>query len=242
MTYAPLLLGLYIFTHALVCHILCWRLVRPRRDLLTLFILFAIVPVANGAVVFVFMILFYKILSFALICLFTIILLLFLRPAKDLLLFFGLYGLLCMPTIFVYPSIFYFTQNDSLIGSYGFWGELFAALICYSALSAAYIMTYPALQARCPSLRIVLLIDKAAKADKSGDGGLGLPELESGFDAADLVTDRLDELIASGLVSGCDGAEAGSASGAYRATWRGNLLLKPFMLFRRLLGLAPGTG
>ncbi len=172
MAYVALLLGLFTFVLALLLHILFWQFLRPARDLLLLFFLFAIAPVV------------------------TVI-------------------------VQLYLSISY---TDSLACT-----DIVAVMLCYCALSAAYIMTYPALSARCPSLRIVLLIEKG------GEDGLSFSLLESGFDTADLVTDRLNELLSSGLVSG-------SRNAGYRVTWRGKMLLKPFMLFRRFLGLAPGAG
>ncbi len=181
MSYVPLVYGTLFFIFALSLHVLLWRLLRPVKDVLSLFILFAIVPLFSIALLYLPHSPFFN-----------------LRP----------YGII----------------------------ELTGALLCYCALYCAYIMTYPALQARCPSLRMVLLIKRA------GGAGIKLEEVRAGFDTADLVTNRLDDLISSGLVIKDKGVAGGASAIAYRVTPRGSLLLRPFMLFRRFLGLAPGEG
>jgi hypothetical protein len=185
MTFAPLLAGLGSFIVALFIHSLVWRIRRPQRDVLALFLLFGL-----------------------------------LAPLSVLLLF----SLLS-------------SSGFSTVGAACGVVDAFGALLLYCTLSASYIMTYPALQARCPSLRMVLHIEKA------GSRGLSLSEVAALFSTADLVTDRLDDLLASGLVSREDGHGNGQSNeGPLRVTRRGALLLRPFMLFRRFLGLAPGAG
>lgn len=185
MTFAPLLAGFGSFIVALFIHSLVWRRRRPQRDVLALFMLFAL-----------------------------------LAPLSVLLLF----SLLSSPV---------FSEAAAACAVV----DASGALLLYCTLSASYIMTYPALQARCPSLRMVLHIEKA------GSRGLSLDEVAALFSTADLVTDRLDDLLASGLVSREDKRGSGqNKEGPLRVTLRGSFLLRPFMLFRRLLGLGPGAG
>ncbi len=96
------------------------------------------------------------------------------------------------------------------------------------ALAAAYIISYPAIQARCPTLQMVL------KIDGSMPGGLGFEEIAASFDRRDILEDRIEELARSGLIR-----ESGKG---YAITRRGLVLLKPFLILRSLLGLPAGSG
>ncbi|MBE9529414.1 MAG: hypothetical protein IME99_09270 [Proteobacteria bacterium] len=188
MTFAPLLAGLGSFFVALFIHSLVWRIRRPKRDVLTLFILFCLLAAL------------------------PVVLLLF-----------------CP-----YTPLFSGVERESSAAI-----EVCAALLSYGSLAASYIMTYPALQARCPSLRMVLHIERA------GGRGMSLAEVSALFDSADLITDRLEDLLTSGLVVSDAGPVYGNGQkneGPFKVTRRGALVLKPFMLFRTFLGLAPGAG
>jgi hypothetical protein len=160
------------------------------------------------------------------------------RPQRDVFALFMLFGLLApLPVLLLFSLLS--TPGGSEFAAACAFVDASGALLLYCALSASYILTYPALQARCPSLRMVLHIERA------GSRGLSMAEVAALFSSADLVTDRLDDLLASGLVSRKDGPGRGSGRNnevPLRVTLRGALLLRPFMFFRRLLGLGPGTG
>ena len=103
-----------------------------------------------------------------------------------------------------------------------------AAFFLHLSLAAAYIMTYPALQASSPSLVIVLKVDSAMPE------GLTAAELGASFDAQGLVGERIEDLKGSGFIE-----VRGSRCAI---TPRGRLLLRPFVILRRLLGLEAGLG
>jgi hypothetical protein len=103
-----------------------------------------------------------------------------------------------------------------------------AVFLLYFALVAAYIISYPAIQARCPTLQMVLRIDG------SMPGGLGFEDLAASFDRRDILEDRIEDLARSGLIR-----ESGKG---YAITRRGLVLLKPFLILRSLLGLPAGSG
>ncbi|HYB70868.1 MAG TPA: hypothetical protein VEH80_09365 [Candidatus Bathyarchaeia archaeon] len=74
------------------------------------------------------------------------------------------------------------------------WVDVLAVLLLHSALSAAYVQTYPAAQARSPSLEIAYAVGR------SMPGGLSREELLASLTAGALVHDRLNDLVANGLV------------------------------------------
>lgn len=111
----------------------------------------------------------------------------------------------------------------------GLWSvDLAAVLLLYFALVAAYILSYPAMQARCPTLRMVLRIEGAMPR------GLAFEELAASFDRRDILEDRIEDLARSGFIR-----ESGKG---YAITRRGLVLLKPFLILRSLLGLPAGSG
>ena len=96
------------------------------------------------------------------------------------------------------------------------------------ALSFAYIMTYPAIQARCPTLSMLLVIGREMPE------GAKLEQLASTFDVEDFLDPRIRDLFDSELIEESDGA--------YRTTRKGQNMLKPFLILRALLGLPTGKG
>lgn len=100
--------------------------------------------------------------------------------------------------------------------------------IWHLALSAAYIMSYPAIQAESPSLRILLAI-----AD-SRPGGLDARELEGLFPPDVLIKERFADLIAENLIQP-DGNQ-------YVPTRKGRALTTLFTGYRWLLDLPRGEG
>lgn len=135
---------------------------------------------------------------------------------------------LAIPVLGVGPAVL--TNCFGTSGCLGFmdWVDWSSAVFLHLAISTAYIMTYPALQASSPSLVIVLRI-KAAMPE-----GLTAGELGGLFDAKGLVVERMDDLKNSGLI-----VVTGSKCAI---TARGRMLLAPFVLLRMLLGLKAGLG
>jgi len=106
--------------------------------------------------------------------------------------------------------------------------EWFSILFLYFSFVGAYILSYPAIQASCPSLLMLLIIGGSTSR------GITYVELKSGFDSSALVETRLQDLIDSGF--------AVESNDYYTITKLGKLVLRPFMLLRKLLGLPMGRG
>lgn len=102
------------------------------------------------------------------------------------------------------------------------------ALLLHLSLGAAYIMSYPAVEALSPSLAITLMLKGA------GRGGLGREDLLAAFDNEVVLGPRLADLERAGLIT--------SADGSISITRRGRALVMPFIALRRILGLGEGAG
>ena len=106
--------------------------------------------------------------------------------------------------------------------------EWAAAILMHYSFSSAYILTYPAIQAGCPSLRLILII------------GSGMPDgimrgnLEREFGLEELLTPRIDDLLGSNFVK--------ERKGVLMLTASGRILAGFFALYRKALGLLPGKG
>ena len=96
------------------------------------------------------------------------------------------------------------------------------------ALSSAYVLTYPAIQAGSPSL-VILLILGASEGKKAS-----YEFLSEFFNEEKLFLPRLKDLVESGLVY--------KDAGVLRATTRGRVMIVPFMALRKILGLSAGRG
>jgi len=102
------------------------------------------------------------------------------------------------------------------------------SFIWLAALSSAYIMTYPPIQAGCPSLKIVL------KIHQNRPGGLSLKEINDLFPRQAMFSDRFDDLVEDGLVSW--------EYDTWGITGTGRLVARFFLAYRRLLKLPLGEG
>jgi len=96
------------------------------------------------------------------------------------------------------------------------------------SLSLIYIMTYPPIQAGCPSLKIILALAKAKPE------GLSVREVYQLFPEDTMLSERFEDLINEGLVSWRYDSWGISAAGRGLATF--------FRLFRRILGMPLGEG
>lgn len=105
--------------------------------------------------------------------------------------------------------------------------NIFAVLLLHLSLSCAYIQIYPASQADSPSLRILILVNRAPQ-------GLTEQEIRNSFNEEDLLEARLEDLIMTGLIAR-KGTELSLTS-------KGKGIIVPFIMIRRILGLKLGEG
>ena len=99
-------------------------------------------------------------------------------------------------------------------------------IVLYCCLAAAYIVSYPAMEADSPSLGIVRNIAKA------GRSGLEKSELYRAMTDEILVVARVEDLLNDGLIR--------MDSGKYILTSKGRFLAGVFIWFRRLLNAPKG--
>lgn len=92
------------------------------------------------------------------------------------------------------------------------------------ALSAAYVMTFPAIQAQSPTLLLIQEI-------KRRGGRVGEDDLGAIFNERLLLEERKKDLSRDGLVN------ADGSMGRF-----GKALAVVFLLYRRMLGISGGTG
>jgi hypothetical protein len=94
------------------------------------------------------------------------------------------------------------------------------------AVSASYVMSFPAIQAHSPTVDIVQCLRR------QGEAGLSADELYARLDERSLVSDRIDDVVHDGLATAVDGL--------LRPTARGRLLATIFTAWKALLGEAKG--
>jgi len=110
-----------------------------------------------------------------------------------------------------------------LPGDAGAWAQTIAFGL---AISAAYVLTYPAIEVESPIMVIIDLIQR------SGPGGLERSELYRRLDDDFLVTPRINDLVNEGLaVDGDNGC---------RLTEKGKSLGRIFIVWRKILGAGIG--
>ena len=115
------------------------------------------------------------------------------------------------------PSIIPFTLAE--------WSAIY---LLHFALSFAYILSYPAIEAVSPSLAISLMIGD------SNPQGMLHEDLVHVFGDEIVLEPRIRDLVEAGLIVETDGY--------FTVTSRGITLVKCFILLRRLLGLPIGKG
>ncbi len=103
-----------------------------------------------------------------------------------------------------------------------------SVVLLHTSLAGAYIMGYPAIQASTPTLAMLLVI-----GGKMPEGAT-YEELRSSINVDGLMDPRLRDLEVSGF--------AVESDGVYSLTARGRAFLRPFLIYRRLLGLPTGKG
>jgi hypothetical protein len=91
------------------------------------------------------------------------------------------------------------------------WPTLVVATALALELAACYVISYPAMQAHSPSLEI------ARHLAAAGPGGISRADLYSRLDEAQLVKERIEDLLRDGLATERDGRLTCSARGALLA-------------------------
>ncbi len=107
--------------------------------------------------------------------------------------------------------------------------DVCSVLLLHAALSCAYMQTYPAAQALSPSLQIVLIV-------ASSRSGVAVEELNRRLAGRVILGERIDDLLAAGLLA------PGRSAGTLAITRRGAMIVPPFLLLRKILGLELGRG
>ncbi len=171
-----ILYPLFIFIFMLIIHIIIWRIFKPKKLIVFLFLIFIAIPL--------------------------VIFLIYLIP-------FNLLNI----------------QSNLTIQFQDF---LFIALL-YFSLAGAYIQTYPAVQAKSPSLQLVSLIGK----EKSG---VSITDLKKFFNTQKIIIERIRDLEEEGFIT------IKKEDTMIKLTKRGKILASIFILYRKLLGLATGEG
>lgn len=106
--------------------------------------------------------------------------------------------------------------------------ELAGVYLLHFSISAAYIMSYPAVEAVSPSLMLTLIIGC------SNETGVTKEELVSTFDGKFLLEPRIKDLVDADMVT--------EVKGLLSLTRRGKRFVMPFIVLRRMLGLPIGGG
>ncbi len=126
-------------------------------------------------------------------------------------------GYIVMEYLEFLPSIIPFTLAE--------WSAIY---LLQFALSFAYILSYPAIEAVSPSLAISLMVGD------SNPQGMLHEDLLHVFDEEIVLKPRIQDLIEAELII--------ETNGYFTVTSRGITFVKCFILLRRLLGLPIGKG
>lgn len=133
--------------------------------------------------------------------------------------------LLPVPALAVFLIVFYVhpQSSDGLLIS-----DWLGVLLMHFSFASAYILSYPAIQAKCPSLTMLLLIKDSERE------GSTMEDFSRVFSDESIRDSRLDDLVNDSMVATRDNE--------YYITAKGTALLWPLMILRRLLGLPSGEG
>ena len=116
----------------------------------------------------------------------------------------------------------------------------FLILLLNLLLSAAYIMSYPPIQAGCPSLKIILAVN-ASRAE-----GMTADAIHRIFSEDILVSERLEDLVNDGLIFVKRDTTGDDLLSLKNETivisWQGYIIAHMFALYRRILNLPFGKG
>ncbi len=118
--------------------------------------------------------------------------------------------------------------------------DTFLILLLNLLLSAAYIMSYPPIQAGCPSLKIILAVNA------SGKGGMTAEAIHRIFSKDILISERIEDLVNDGLIFVKRGAPKNDLvslkNGTLVISRQGRLIARMFAIYRKILNLPFGKG
>lgn len=97
----------------------------------------------------------------------------------------------------------------------------------FAVLTAAYIVSYPAVEVDSPSFVIITRIANA------GSEGLAEQTLDQDLTDDVLVKPRLEDLVTEKMI-------LPDTNGRYRLTLKGRWFIRPFFLYRKLIGAGKG--
>lgn len=136
--------------------------------------------------------------------------------------------LLLLAVIFVIlPLIIYFLLLGLHVNYFNLVNTLLI-LILHIGLSGVYVMTYPTMQADCPTLKIIL------EVSKSMPQGLTQEDIENIFTDDKLFNDRVEDLLSEEFIF--------LKNNKIYLTRKGSILSGFFLGYRNLLGLPVGEG
>jgi hypothetical protein len=138
------------------------------------------------------------------------------RPKRDVVALFVNFILIPAPLVLSIPFL---PQSWSVLDLH----QACAVYLLHFALSGVYISSYPVVQANSPSLGILYLFRN------SGPAGLTRDEIFNGFDKHSIVTARVQDLVDSSLIK--------KSGNGFVLAFRGRLVIKLYILYRKSLGL-----
>lgn len=106
--------------------------------------------------------------------------------------------------------------------------NLLSIILLHTALSCAYIMSYPAVQAKCPSLNVMLIVSRAMPH------GVTKEEIKQQLGDDALLDISIQKMTEEGFTKEIDNMII--------PTRFGNIIASFFIVFRSLLGIEHGKG
>ena len=144
-------------------------------------------------------------------------------PNNDILVLFLILLSISIFTVVVFIQV----RIDNVLKNLGE-SDMCAVILLYFALSFAYIMSYPAIQAISPSLEIMMIIgEKKNKINKKED-------IIKIYNENVIFEDRIFDLKKNDLIKN-DG-------GYYKLTLAAKIIINIFILYRKIIGLSFGKG
>jgi hypothetical protein len=146
------------------------------------------------------------------------------RPRRELnwlVCIFFLLPIVCyLGLLFILPQV----KGSLIVG----WPSIFYISLWHILLSLVYLLSYPAVQSPCPSLKIILLISKVMPS------GLSFAELNESFSHGQLYGDSFSNLKDDGMLY--------IENDRYHISHKGRWLVIFFTVYRKLFGLPEGEG
>lgn len=123
----------------------------------------------------------------------------------------------------IFPVLIYTLINSWVINK-----DIIFIALWNIALSVAYVMSYPAIQAECPTLKIILAV--LASMPK----GMTFKAINEIFSHNKLFSDRIEDLVKDHLIL--------PKGDRWDLSFKGRLIVRFFSIYRSLLGLPLGEG